>query len=358
MEILLIVLVFFGLAILQSVLIARFGLRGFAYRRDFPRRTATAGDTVEFVEVIRNRGPLFLPWVRLEMRVPPSFEFHTREEVDIRSSNYHKSVFTLMPFSQVTRTHRVLLRQRGHFQMTQASLTAGDLLGLQLISQDVKAPTEIFVYPLLLSPDQLPLPSSRAQGEVSVRRWIQPDPFLLSGIRGYRAGDPERDIHWPATARTGELQVKTHDYTADPRLMVLINAQKTEEQWGDLMDYEQERIEYAISLAASLCVDALARGTEAGFGANMPMDEETESTCLLPARYAGRDEQLLRALACLRIRRVRSFPTFLEQLPRQSGMDIVILSCYESESIRAQMECLRRLGNSVMLYILPEVPHG
>ncbi|MBR1586146.1 MAG: DUF58 domain-containing protein [Clostridia bacterium] len=358
MDLLLIALVFLLLAAAQAVLIARFGLRGFAYRRAFSRPSATAGDTVEFVEVIRNRGPLFLPWVRLESRVPPTFEFHTKEEVDIRGNNYHKSVFTLAPFSQVTRRHRVLLKKRGHFCLTQASMTAGDLLGMRLLNRDMDAPAEIFVYPALVSWDDASLPSSRAQGEVGVPRWIQPDSFLVNGIRGYQPGDPEKEIHWAATARTGELQVKTHDFTADPRLMVLINGQKSEDQWGNLMDYEQDRIEYAISLAATMCLSALNQGMEAGFAANMPLDEEEESACLLPGRGAGQEEALLRGFARLRIQQSRTFPTFLEQLPRLTGADVVILSCYDSDSIRAQMRVIRGLGNSVSLRILPEVPHA
>lgn len=358
MELLLIALIFFGLAFAQAVLVKRFGLRGFAYRRDFPQAAAGEGDTVDFVEVIRNRSPLFLPWVRLEMRIPPSFEFHTREEVDIRGNNYHKSVFTLLPFSQVTRRHRVVLHQRGHFRLEGASMTAGDLLGWQSITRELTALTEIYVYPALLGQDRYTLPSTRAQGEVTVERWIQPDPFLVNGIRGYRAGDPEKEIHWAATARTGELQVKTHDFTADPQLMVLINVQKQEEQWGDLMDYEQERIEYAISLAATMCLDALARGMNAGFAANMPLDEDGVCACMLPQRGVGREEELLQAMACLRIKRVLSFPTFLEQLPRISGTDLVILSCYDSEAIQWQMGQLRALGNSVALRLLPEVDHA
>jgi RNA polymerase sigma factor RpoD-like protein len=136
-------------------------------------------------------------------------------------------------------------------------------MGMRTLLRDVEAPAEIYAWPKLFADLQNTLPSSRSQGDLSVRRWIQPDPFLVNGIRAYRTGDPERDIHWAATARVGALQVKTHDFTADPRLMVLINGQKSESQWGDLMDYEQEPIEYAISLAATLCLDALRRGQEA-----------------------------------------------------------------------------------------------
>ena len=355
MDILIILAVFLGLGGVQAWLLKRFGLRGFSYSRGFSATDAQAGERVEFVEVIGNRSLLFLPWVRVEARMPSSFVFHTKEDVEIRGERYHKSMFTLMPFSRVTRRHRVVPGQRGHFLLTQVSVTAGDLLGMRLDSRDADAPAELYVYPALPGEDGLPLPSARPQGDASVWRWILPDPFLVNGIRGYRPGDPVRDIHWPATARTGELQVKTHDYTADPRLMVLINAQKTEDQWGDLMDYEQERIERALSLAASMCVYALRRGVEAGFGANMPLDEETECACLLPDRGAAWEDTLLRAFAALRIQLLRSFPTFLEQLPRVSGMDIVLLSCYDSEDIRRQMAQLERLGNSVTLMLIPEV---
>lgn len=358
MELLLFALIFLLLALAQSFLMRHFGLRRFSYGRKFSRLTAYAGDTLEFVEVIRNRGFLFLPWVRLETRIPVSFEFRTREEVDVRGNNYLKSVFTLMPFSQVTRRHRVKTKQRGHFVLESASLTAGDLLGMQPVEREIEARAEIFVYPALFREVDWLFPASRAQGDASVPRWIQPDPFLINGIRGYRPGDPQRDIHWAATARTGELQVKTHDFTVDSRLMVLINVQKTEKQWGDLMDYETARIEYAISLAASLCVQALSRGQDAGFAANMPLDEGEECACLLPERGAGREDVLLRAFARLRIRRVLTFPTFLESLPRMPDTDIVILSCYDSETIQTRMQWMRSPGGSVTLHLLPEAPYA
>ena len=48
-----------------------------------------------------------------------------------------------------------------------------------------------------------------------------------------------------------------------------------------------------------------------------------------------------------------SFPTFLEQLPPLSGVDFVIISCYDSPVIRRHMEAMAQLGNSVALHILP-----
>ena len=358
MELLLILAVFGLLALVQSLLTGWLGLRGFSYERSFSRRQVMPGETVSFVEVIRNRSPLLLPWVRLETRIPPSFLFRTREEVDVQGRHYLKSVFSLMPFSQITRRHQVTLKKRGHYQLFQAAMTGGDLLGLRPIARDIDAPTEIFVCPALLDEEEIPALPTDPQGEVSVSRWIQPDPFLVSGIRGYQAGDPERDIHWAATARTGELQVKVHDYTTAPGLLVLLNGQRWEKQWDGLMEDEQGPIEYGISLAATLCLQALAQGKEAGFAANMPMDEETDCTVLLPHGGAGSAEDLLRQMACLRVRCVRSFPTFLEELPPVSGQDILVISCYSDEAIETQVERLRAMGNTVSLHLLKEADHA
>ncbi len=343
---------------LQALLIRLAGRRGFAYRRDFSQDLVTRGERLEFVETISNNGPLFLPWVRLEMSVPVSFLFVTEEDIDARGRNYYMSVFSLPPFSRVTRRHQVVPARRGHYRLSQASVTAGDLLGFYTRSGEVDAPAELFVAPELLDESEAALPASGAVGTVSVRRLIQPDPFLVDGIRDYRPGDPVRDIHWPASARMPALQVRTHGYSADPRLLVLINGQKTESQGGSLMEYEQDRLEYAVSLAATLCVCALRHGLEAGFAASLPLDDADECACLLPGRGPGREEMLMRAFACLEMRLVRSFTTFLENLPTVSGTDIVILSCYDSEAIQTQMNRLRALGNSVSLRLLPEVPHA
>jgi uncharacterized protein (DUF58 family) len=189
-------------------------------------------------------------------------------------------------------------------------------------------------------------------GDLLVRRWIVSDLFLVSGIRPYQAGDPLRDVHWGASARSGNLQVKTHDHTADPRLFVLLNVQTRENQWSDLMDYEQAIIEYGISLAATALTQALEGGVEAGFAANAPIWGEAGPLILPPRRAPTQADDLLSALARLRILRARSFPTFLEDLGKMTGMDILLLSCYDSALIQERTALLRAMGNTVQLHLL------
>lgn len=343
-------LVFFGL--LQRWLLVRFGLKGLSYQRHFSRKTGFEGEEAELIEVIRNDRPFFVPWLRAESRISPFLRFGRQDNLSVTGERYHRSIFTLRPFQQITRRHRVRLAHRGVYDAGNVTLTVGDLLGLNGKGRELYSPAEILVYPRLLMEDELPLPVSRLQGDLIVRRHLVSDPFLVNGIRDYQMGDAVRDIHWPATARMGSLQVKTHDYTADTRLLVVINAQMSEEQWGDLMDYEQALIEYAISLAATVCVRVLCAGVAAGFAANMPLAGEETPALFPPERYNAREEELLRAFARLKILRCRNFLSFLDDLSFLRGTDILLLSAYTSEGMEEKIRQLRYLGNTVTVHLL------
>ena len=49
------------------------------------------------------------------------------------------------------------------------------------------------------------------------------DPFLSGGVREYTPEDSMRKIHWKASARMGNWQVKTAEYTASTPVVILLN---------------------------------------------------------------------------------------------------------------------------------------
>jgi uncharacterized protein (DUF58 family) len=317
--------------------------------------TAHEGDKVEMIEVIRNRKPLPLPWVRVESRIPPSLRFTGAlgEERAIEADQYHRSIFFLGPYQQVTRRHEITCSRRGFYSVGSAEITSGDLFAFSHRSKHISLDCSLTVYPGQLSEDEVDYPSSRWQGDLAVKRWIMPDLFLTDGLREYRAGDPLRDIHWRATARSGQLQVKVRGYTVDPRALVVLNIQKSEDQWGELMEYEREGIEHGMRIAAALCMTALTSGSEAGFASNACLagDKGNGRTVYIPSRRSfDQAEQILTVMARMLIHREVTFNTLLDGLyERIRDTDIIILTMYVSSALTYCVEKLRAKGNSITL---------
>ncbi|HPJ01701.1 MAG TPA: DUF58 domain-containing protein [Candidatus Limiplasma sp.] len=354
MSIFILLVVTGALVALQGLVIGRFALRGISYERRFSATSANVGDTVEMIEVIRNRKLLPVPWLKAESRISPYLQFQSDADVQIAGERYHKSVFYLKSFQQITRTHRVTLRKRGYYKAGSVSLQAGDLFAVKLPVVQADTGAAIEVYPRLLSPGEIPLPSTRWQGDLLVKRWIIPDPVWVNGVRPYTAGDERKDIHWRATARTGQLQVKVHEKTADPKMLVIVNTQMSETQWGDLMEYEQQVVETMISLTATLCLTALRGGVEAGFAINVPVDEEDDPTVLLPARSSARVGEILSTLAHLTIKRTRTILKVLDDLCLYTGLDMLLLSVYDSPLLQTKLTALRRAGNTATLQLIDQ----
>ncbi|MBQ4265454.1 MAG: DUF58 domain-containing protein [Clostridia bacterium] len=355
MNALILLLILLALYALMAELIRRSGLRHLTCTRAFSRLAYFEGDEGELIEIVRNDRPVIIPWLRVESGVSPHIRFGRQENLHINDRTHTCSLFTLMPYQQIRRRHRVTFLRRGAYNLGSASLTVGDLLGLCEAHREQEMDVPVLVYPRLLDERAMPQMLTRLLSETVSRRQLLSDPFLFRGIRPYQAGDPVRDIHWPATARTGEAQLRLHDPSAQCRLLVVLNMERTDAQWGErLMDYEQDEIEYEISMAATLCMQALDQGLCAGFAANMPIGESTQSAFVAPQGGACAREALLCALAQLRLVRTLSFPTFLTRLSKHRDLDMIILSCYDSEDIQNALAELRKNGNQARLYLVKE----
>lgn len=353
MNTLILLTVMLALYVLSVILLKSFALRGLVCTRAFRRSTVFEGEEDEMIEVVRNDRPMIVPWLRVESRVSPHIRLGKQDNLNVSDFTHCCSLFFLMPYQQIKRRHKVKFLHRGEYDLGSASLTAGDLFGLIEAHREQEMSVPVLVYPRLLDENELPSPLTMLMDEVVSRRQLLTDPFLVRGIRPYQLGDPVRDIHWPATARMNEPHVRLHDYAARSRLLVVLNFERKEGQWGDrLMEYEQEEIEREISIAATLCMRALDLGLSAGFAANMPIGEDEQSALLLPDSGAATQERLLAALARLRLKRTLSFPTFLKTLDTCQGMDILVLSCFDSEDIRAELQRLRANGNQAELFLV------
>ena len=338
------------LALIQMLLFKRAGHKGIFVQREFTRTRLFEGEETQMVETIENRRILPVPWLRIETRMPGELLFGKQENLEIGAQRYHRSVFFMGPWQRVRRIHKVRAMHRGYYLFNSYAMTVGDLLGASQSTIERKMNCSLVVYPQLLPRNEVQMPASRWQGESIVKRFINPDLFLYNGIRDYHPGDAIRDVHWRAYARTGELKVKQHDFTAASKLIVLLNVVPRENQWDGADDADRAVVEQGIRLAASMMCYALEDGLEVGFGTNGYAKPYEESTVYLqPASGGQQSELLLEVCARLVIKRVLPFHVFMSRMPMPQDADIVILTGYENELMHQQMDALRARGNTVTL---------
>jgi len=93
---------------------------------------------------------------------------------------------------------------------------------------------------------------------------------------------------------------------------------------------------------------------EAGFAINVPVDEEDDPTVLLPARSSARVGEILSTLAHLTIKRTRTILKVLDDLCLYTGLDMLLLSVYDSPLLQTKLTALRRAGNTATLQLIDQ----
>lgn len=141
------------------------------------------------------------------------------------------------------RTYRLPTSRRGVYEVSPVELSRADPFGLCRTVLKLGHAQKISVHPLVFRLHPLPTGISRnlegpssdtsPQGSVTFHR-----------LREYVIGDDLRTIHWPSTARLGQLVVRHNIDTAQPYTVVLLDV--------DPAKYSEETFEEAVDVAASV----------------------------------------------------------------------------------------------------------
>ncbi|MEF2245800.1 DUF58 domain-containing protein [Paenibacillus sp. IITD108] len=342
---------------LQGLVFYRLALKDIQYDRNFKVAACYAGDQVELVERIANRKWFPVPWLRVESQLSTHLHFGKLDNFSVSKGQVyqnHKSLFSLKPYVQITRRHCLVAARRGVYRLQTVTMTSGDLLGVHIRHKQIPLTGELLVYPkpAEVALDQLPFHS--LQGEHVVKRWIIHDPFLTAGVRKYEAGDTLRSINWKATARTGQLQVHKHDYTANRQLMIYLNIDDEEGMWRSVNNVDL--IEQGISWAAGAAAASIEQGMEAGFSSNMQLNNQYSSTKIEPGSGYEHLLFIFEAMARLSLEKTEPFSYLLQAAAEDGyeGRDVLIISTFWNDELEEQAARIRSNGNSVTVWELAE----
>lgn len=346
--------------LIQGVIFGVPVLKHMSYSRHLTKEHCYAGDSLEMVEVILNEKKIPIIWLRLEAMLPASFLFLSQEVMQISKGNIyqnHRSIFTLKSYYKITRQHPFIAQQRGVYSLETVSMSGGDLFGLFSNTQLVPVNASLWVYPTLLTIENMPSSYRTWQGELEVSRWVVEDPFLILGTREYSANDPMNRIHWKASARAGQLQVYKQGYTADPEVIVYVNVQVNAHMWNVVSN--PEVVECALSYAATAASYLIQQGMKVGFGHNaIHGNESIQALRIAPGYGKSHLDGILKAMAQVEMKCLQPFEQFLkDELDiRADGetWDYLMITGHVSEQIEEQIWRLRSRGNSVMVLPVDE----
>ncbi len=168
-------------------------------------------------------------------------------------------LFPYVPPGQTSRTtYEGLPPVRGRYRLGPIRLVTRYPLGLIRYEKTLAGETSLIVWPRIgrLTPGGLRL---EERGELGIHRTERRKARLEAdfyGLRDWRSGDSRRWIHWRSTARRGQVVVRQFDESRSQDLAIYVDLW----QPADANAAARERIETAISLAASILIDACRRG--------------------------------------------------------------------------------------------------
>jgi uncharacterized protein (DUF58 family) len=319
-------------------------LAGLIYRRQTSPLRAFRGDTITLETSLSNRKLLPLTWVEVWEQLP--LALGPGGDV-LRSRATPDAVWicqgaSLGPYQRARWQHPLHCKRRGVFTLGAGLVRSGDPFGICERQGALLLQQEVVVYPAVVPLRQLALLFRHAAVDVASRRSLATDPTRTAGLREYRPGDPQRLIHWRASAHAGELQVRILEETSSLQVTLLLDVGSFE---LPLRLYRDTLFELTLSALASIAIYLQGIGCPVGlFTSSLPPRE------LLPAANVGQLEAILEALARVEPEATElDWSHLLVRLPRRST---VVLACADSApELATTVARLHHAGHRVLLLL-------
>lgn len=327
--------------------------RQFHYTRGFP------GEQTEARITIQNQKLLPLSWLRASDAWPYAVgpeDISVLAPSHIQDQGYLINLYSLRWRERISRSYLLRFRKRGIYPVGPLTLEAGDMFGLYDKQIELENEEYLTVFPEILSLEALRLRAEDPFGDRRTTRPLIEDPNRPMGIRPYRPEDGFRRIHWNATARTGELQVKIYQPVSS-RVMVLCFNVSTELHFW--LGYSPSTLEHMIKLCATLAYKGIEDGYLVGLFCNGSLAHADQPFRIQPGRSPNQLAVLLSALAGVTPYVTAPFENFLVRSMSEIpfGATLVVISALVPESLQDTLIRLRRYRpNITLISLAPEPP--
>ncbi len=328
----------------------RLVLKRVAYSRAFSEQRVFAGETIDLSVSLANAKPLPVPWLKVQDQFPAELEVVGRrlEASHIPRRKYLTHTTSLGPYEGIRWDYAIECDRRGFYFFGPAQIASGDIFGLFQQDKKIDAIDRLIVYPRVVELPELGFPGKDPFGEQKATQRIFEDPSRTIGVREYHPEDSLKRVHWKATARHGELQVRVYEPTITQQLIIFLNVATFAQPWMGVNVARQEQV---ISIAASTAFHATKRKFAVGLIANGSVPNSDQPIKVLPGRAPDQLTHILEALAA-----VTSFATSsIDQLLKAAspglawGATFVVITAVVTDRLLAEMRRLQDAGRRLVL---------
>jgi len=338
-----------GLAKLWS----RLSLVGVGCQRFFNERRAFPGEEIELRVRLTNRKLLPLPWVQVDNEIPEQLL-----PADAPSLPESKPGFRLLShagallwYTGINWRSHLHCRKRGYYTLEPIKVLSGDIFGLYPRSATERLSDQIIVYPKLYTISQLGLPSRYPLGETKAEQRIFEDQTRTIGVRDYSPHDSLKYIHWKASARHQQLQVKVFEPTTTLKVALFLAADSFQSDGVSEDDFE-----LGISTAASVANCIVQQRNQVGLFVNSRLADTGQPIRIQPGSGLNQLVYILEALAKVTSVPSGSFEEFFQEkggsLPW--GTTLILIIAKPSESLLELLASLREAGHKLLVLQIGE----
>jgi uncharacterized protein (DUF58 family) len=226
-------------------------LRGLGGSLTFEKARAREGDDVAVRLEVRNRCPWGVWGLVVRGGLSDAVDPNTNGASGVGLSH-------IAGWCKVVESVTFTPRRRGAYPLSPPRIASGFPFGLRTASRPLVVPASLLVWPRTFPVGPIPMTAGGRSYEGAAVRDRAGHSGDLLGVRPYRRGDPLRRVHWPQTARNGQLIVCELQETAVPRVQVVVDTHP-EFHAGSGPDGSRE---WAIRIAASFLEDWIAQGAD------------------------------------------------------------------------------------------------
>ncbi len=245
----------------------------------------------------------------------------------------------------------VLCRSRGVYTIGPLVAQSSDPIGLFRMQTTHTEPVTVVVYPHVVELTEFQLPVADLSGEERAPIHLHTRSAQASSVRDYSSGDSLNRIHWPSTARHGQLMAKDFDSGKSSDVWIILDLDRS----IHLIKEEERTDEYAVTVAASIARFALSQQCSVGLIAYG--DHEY---VLAPSAGTTQMSRVLETLALSKTEGTVSLKKVLvENSPKigRSASTIVVTSSTETDWV-SELQHLRYCGLSIAVVLVEPMSFG